>query len=195
MAQSSIRGIENLELKEKVNRKLLYISIFSSVMLFAGLTSGYIVRQADGGWLQFTMPFMFWISTGVILVSSITVNWALMAARKNNFEQVKLALGLTLLLGITFCFTQISCWGDLTANGIYFAGKQANPSGSYFYILSGVHLAHILSGLIYLSVIFIKSFSNKYHSGDLAGVRHVGIFWHFLDGVWVYLFVFLLFMQ
>ncbi|MEX1189482.1 MAG: cytochrome c oxidase subunit 3 [Bacteroidia bacterium] len=195
MAESTVSFKENIELKEKVNRNLLYISIFSSVMLFAGLTSGYIVRQADGGWLKFNMPIMFWVSTGVILISSITANWALVAARKNNFEQVKLALGITLALGLTFCFTQILGWGDLRAGGIFFAGKQANPSGSYFYILSGVHLAHIISGLLYMSFIFYRSLSNNYHSGNLAGVRHAGIFWHFLDGVWVYLFIFMLFMQ
>lgn len=195
MAQSTIINKENVELKERVNRNLLYISIFSSVMLFAGLTSGYIVRQADGGWLRFSMPLMFWISTGIILLSSVTMNWALMATKKNNFEQIKLALGITLFLGLAFCYTQISGWGDLTEGGIYFAGKQSNPSGSFFYILSGVHLAHILSALIYLAVIFVKSLNNAYHSGNIAGVKHSGIFWHFLDGVWVYLFIFLLFMQ
>ncbi len=74
---------EEIELRERVNRSLLYIGIFSSVMLFAGLTSAYIVRQADGNWLQFTLPSMFWVSTGLILASSASVNWALIAAKKD----------------------------------------------------------------------------------------------------------------
>ena len=186
---------EEIELRERVNRSLLYIAIFSSVMLFAGLTSAYIVRQADGNWLQFTLPSMFWVSTGLILASSASVNWALIAAKKDQSKQISYALGLTLILGIGFCITQILGWRDLTNGGIYFAGKTANPSGSFLYILSGVHLAHIFSALIYCAVIFKKSLNNNYHSQNLAGVRHCGIFWHFLDGLWVYLFIFLLFMQ
>ena len=185
---------EELELKEKVNRNLLYIGIFSSVMLFAGLTSAYIVRQADGGWVEFNMPFIFWISTAIILVSSATMNWALISAKKNRPDLYKPALLITFLLGVAFCTTQIIGWGELTEGGIYFTGRNANPSGSYFYILSGVHLAHILSGLIYLLVILMNAFKNKYNSVDYAGIRHSGIFWHFLDGVWVYVFIFLLFM-
>jgi cytochrome c oxidase subunit 3 len=164
-------------------------------MLFAGLTSAYIVRQADGNWLQFTLPSMFWISTGLILASSASVNWALIAAKKDQSKQISYALGLTLLLGIGFCVTQILGWRDLTNGGIYFAGKTSNPSGSFLYILSGVHLAHIFSALIYCAVILKKSLSNNYNSKNLAGVRHCGLYWHFLDGLWVYLFIFLMFMQ
>lgn len=186
---------EEIELRERVNRSLLYIAIFSSVMLFAGLTSAYIVRQADGNWLQFTLPSMFWISTGLILASSASVNWALIAAKKNQYKHVKYALSLTLLLGIGFCVTQILGWRDLTNGGIYFAGKISNPSGSFLYILSGLHLAHIFSALIYCAVILKKSLSNSYNSNNTAGVKHCGLYWHFLDGLWVYLFIFLMFMQ
>ncbi|MFM2285114.1 MAG: hypothetical protein RLZZ543_611 [Bacteroidota bacterium] len=187
--------MEQDELREKVNRNLLYIAIFSSVMLFAGLTSAYIVRQADGNWLQFSLPIMFWISTGVILLSSATVNWALMAAKNNNSSHVTLAMGITLALGIVFCVTQILGWRELTQGGVYFAGKSSNPSGSFMYILSGMHLLHIVSAILYAAVIFNKSLKQAYNSKNTAGVRHCAIFWHFLDGLWVYLFIFLLFMQ
>jgi hypothetical protein len=124
---------EEIELRERVNRSLLYIGIFSSVMLFAGLTSAYIVRQADGNWLQFTLPSMFWVSTGLILASSASVNWALIAAKKDQYKQITYALGLTILLGIGFCITQILGWSELTQGGIYFAGKTSNPFGPYFF--------------------------------------------------------------
>lgn len=195
MTTLSESNLEEKELRDKINRNLLYIGIFSSVMLFAGLTSAYIVRQADGNWLQFTLPSMFWISTGVILASSASINWALIAAKNNRYSQVTQALGLTLLLGITFCITQILGWRELTKGGVYFAGSSANPSGSFMYILSGVHLVHIISAILYAGLIFVKSLSQKYNSTNHAGVRHCGIFWHFLDGLWVYLFVFLLLMQ
>jgi len=186
---------ESVLLKEKVNRSLLYVGIFSILMLFAGLTSAYIVRQADGNWLEFSMPFMFWISTGLILLSSATMNWAVISARSNKFDSVKLALVMTLALGIAFCFSQFLAWKELVAGGIFFSGKAANPSGSFMYILSGLHLAHILSGLFYTVVILMKSLGNRYNSGNLMGIKHCSIYWHFLDALWIYLFVFLLFMQ
>ncbi len=186
---------ESALLKEKVNRSLLYVGIFSILMLFAGLTSAYIVRQADGNWLEFSMPFMFWISTGLILLSSAAMNWALLSARNSRYGAIKVALMLTLALGIAFCFTQFLAWKELVAGGIFFSGKTANPSGSFMYILSGLHLAHIFSGLLYILVILFKSFNNRYNSRNLMGIKHCSIYWHFLDALWIYLFVFLLFMQ
>jgi cytochrome c oxidase subunit 3 len=194
MAQAA-QSQEEINLKEKVNRNLLYIGIFSSLMLFAGLTSAYIVRQADGGWNEFNMPFIFWVSTAIILVSSVSMNIALISAKNDRPDRYKPALLITFILGLAFCATQIIGWGQLVDGGVYFTGRNANPSGSYFYILSGVHLAHIASALIYLLVILFNAFKNKYNSNNYAGIRHSGIFWHFLDGVWVYVFIFLIFMQ
>ncbi len=186
---------ESVLLKEKVNRNLLYVGIFSIVMLFSGLTSAYIVRQADGQWLRFSMPMMFWISSAVILVSSMTMHWSLLGIKKGNQSQLKNGLLITLALGVVFCVTQFKGWGELVDNGIYFAGKSANPSGSFIYALSGLHLFHILSALIYLLMLLWRSVAGKYASNSYAGVSNGAIYWHFLDGLWIYLFVFLLFMQ
>ncbi len=186
---------EDLVLKEKVSKNLLYVGIFSIVMLFAGLTSAYIVRQADGQWLRFTLPVMFWVSSGIILVSSITMHWAVISVRKNKLTQLTQAVGATLLLGILFGVSQIYGWGELLDGGIYFAGKSANPSGSFIYALSGLHLFHILSGVIALIVVLVKSMSQKYTAENSSGVRLCATYWHFLDGLWIYLFVFLVFMQ
>lgn len=192
---STMKISEDLVLKEKVSKNLLYVGIFSIVMLFAGLTSAYIVRQADGQWLRFTLPVMFWVSSGIILVSSITMHWAVISVRKNKLTQLTQAVGVTLLLGILFGVSQIYGWGELLEGGIYFAGKSANPSGSFIYALSGLHLFHILSGVIALIVVLIKSMSQKYTAENSSGVRLCATYWHFLDGLWIYLFVFLVFMQ
>lgn len=186
---------ENVLLKEKVNRNMLYVGIFSIVMLFAGLTSAYIVRQADGQWLSFSLPPMFWVSSVVILLSSISMHYALISVKKNNQSGLKLGLLLTILLGLGFGVSQFLGWAELVEGGIYFAGKSANPSGSFLYALSGLHLAHIISGLIYLLVVWVKAQLGKYNSRRIGPVKNAALYWHFLDGLWIYLFIFLLFMQ
>jgi len=195
MAESLIMNSEAIELKERVNRNLLYIAIFSILMLFAGLTSAYIVRQADGNWLRFSMPSWFQISTIVMLLSSATMAWAQISARSNKSGGIKIGLGLTIILGSVFCVLQFYGWSELLENGIYLAGKSANPSGSFLYLITGMHMAHIASGLIYLLVIFFKSLRNKYNSTNYTGVRHSAIYWHFLGALWLYLYVFFLAMQ
>jgi cytochrome c oxidase subunit 3 len=192
---STMKISEDLVLKEKVSKNLLYVGIFSIVMLFAGLTSAYIVRQADGQWLRFTLPVMFWVSSGIILVSSITMHWAVVSVRNNKLQQLIQAVSATLILGILFGISQVYGWGELLDGGIYFAGKSANPSGSFIYALSGLHLFHILSGLIALIVVLVKSMSQKYTAENSSGVRLCATYWHFLDGLWIYLFIFLVFMQ
>jgi cytochrome c oxidase subunit 3 len=183
---------ETLERQVKVKKGLLYISIFSILMLFAGLTSAYIVRQADGDWLVFDLPALFWYSTGIILLSSLTINLALQAARKNQFEKIKQMLIATLVLGIGFCVTQYLGWKTLVDSGIYFAGSLSNPAGSFMYVLTGVHLAHIISGLIFIVAVLIKANKNHYNSSNSAGIWRCAVYWHFLDFLWIYLFVFLM---
>lgn len=186
---------ENVLLKEKVNRNMLYVGIFSIVMLFAGLTSAYIVRQADGQWLSFSLPPMFWVSSVVILLSSISMHSALIGVRKNKNKLLIYSLILTIALGFVFGITQILGWADIYQNGIVFAGSFANPSGSFLYVLTGVHLLHIVSAIIYLFVVLANSFKGKYNSGRIGPVKNAALYWHFLDGLWIYLFIFLLFMQ
>jgi cytochrome c oxidase subunit 3 len=178
-------------LREKINRNMLYVGIFTVVMLFAALTSAVILRSADTGWSPVTIPKMFWISTGVILFSSLTLNLAFSAAGKNAFSQVRTFLSITLVLGIAFGVFQFLGWNEMMSNNIYMTGPTSSPAGSYVYFISFLHLLHILAGVIYLAVIWIKSFRNTYNSGNLMGIRHASIFWHFLDGLWIYLFFFL----
>ena len=179
--------------KEVVNKNMLYIGIFSILMLFAGLTSAYIVAQGDGRWIKFELPFMFWVSTGIILISSATMNWALISVKTNNYKNLKIALLFTIVLGLAFGVTQFFGWRELLEAGIFFAGKTANPGGSFIYLLSGMHLIHIVSGLIYLGVIYSKSTKNAYNANSYGGVRNSALYWHFLDALWIYLFVFLYF--
>lgn len=169
---------------------VLWVAMASIVMLFAGLTSGYIVRQAEGNWKHFEIPTAFYISSVVILLSSVTMQMAQSAVKKNKLKSVKTYLILTFALGVIFTFCQFFGWSNLTDAGVYFVDRT-NPSGSFFYALTGLHLAHLAFGLLALLVTSGKSILEKYNSGNYLGISLCAIYWHFLDGLWIYLFVFL----
>lgn len=177
--------------QRKAAKPLLYIGIVSIVMLFAGLTSAYVVRADNGNWLVFHLPSISIVSTAIIVMSSLTMLLAQRAIKKDNYTLTNLGLFLTLALGVAFFFTQIEGWKQLTAQGIYFVGKYANASGSFLYLIALVHLAHMIGGLIALAVSLTKGLLKKYSSSDYLGIELTAIYWHFLDLLWVYLFLFL----
>jgi cytochrome c oxidase subunit 3 len=166
----------------------MWLFIVSVVMIFASLTSAYIVRESEGNWLEFSIPDLMYISTGIILLSSISMHWAFAAARKDQLESMKLALAITTVLGLGFLVTQWLSWGSLVESGVYFVG---NPAGSFIYVLSGLHGFHLVSALIFLLVVLYKSFKYKVHSRKMLSMEMCTTYWHFLDGLWIYLFIFL----
>jgi cytochrome c oxidase subunit 3 len=178
---------------QKTAKPLLWIGIVSIIMLFAGLTSAYVVRADNGNWLVFQLPNIVFISTAIIITSSITLYVAQQAIKKDNLKLTSLSLLITLILGVGFFFTQIQAWKELTAQGIYFFGSKSNASGSFLYIIAFLHLCHMIGGLIALSVSLTKCMLKKYSSSDFLGIELTAIYWHFLDLLWVYLFLFLYF--
>ena len=168
---------------------ILWIGLASIIMLFAGLMSGYIVRQAEGNWLVFEIPSMFYISTVVILLSSLTLEISKSAIRKENNKKAYQFLKYTLILGLAFVICQFLGWNQLVTNNIHFSG--GNPSESFFYTLSGLHLAHLSIGVIGLAVTAFKAKKNRYSSKNYLGISLCAIYWHFLDFLWLILFVFL----
>lgn len=181
--------------REKVAKPLLWIAMFAMIMLFGAFTSAYIVSRGKGDWLPFELPQMFYISTAVIIMSSVAMNWTLSAAKKNDYKSMKIASLITLFLGITFVVFQFLGWSVLVEQKVFFAGKDSNASGSFLYVLTGMHLAHLAFGLVALLVVWIKSILQRYNSENLLGIRLCAIFWHFLDVLWVFLFLFLLFLR
>lgn len=177
----------------KTAKPLLYIGIISIVMLFAGLTSAYVVRADNGNWLVFNLPDIAIISTGIIITSSLTMLMAQKAIKKGNLKLTSIGLFLTLVLGIAFFYTQVEGWKQLTEQGIYFVGKYANASGSFLYFIAMIHMFHMVGGLIALVVSLTKSLLKKYSPADYLGIELTAIYWHFLDLLWVYLFLFLYF--
>jgi cytochrome c oxidase subunit III len=189
----SARKEEIRQAQRKTAKPLLYIGIVSIVMLFAGLTSAYVVRADNGNWLVFSLPPIAIISTAIIISSSLTLLVAQLAIKKNNYLVTSTALFITLGLGVAFFFTQWEAWRQLTAQGIHFFGKYSNASGSFLYLIAVVHLLHMIGGLISLSVSLTKSLLKKYSAADYLGIELTAIYWHFLDLLWVYLFLFLYF--
>ncbi|MBP7166134.1 MAG: cytochrome c oxidase subunit 3 [Bacteroidia bacterium] len=169
---------------------LLGLGMASIVMLFAGLTSGYIVRQAEGRWAYFDIPTTFYVSSAFILLSSLTMHLGLLAAKKDRLQEVKRYLIITLGLALAFVFTQFLGWNELVKNGVYFVDRTT-PSGSFFYVITGLHLAHVAFGILGLIVTSAKSIRERYNSNNYLGISLCAIYWHFLDALWIYLFVFL----
>lgn len=167
----------------------LWLFIVSFTMVFASLTSAYIVRRSEGNWLEFELPALFTATTIIILISSVTMQWAQFSAQKDNFKQLHIAIGLTLLLGILFLIGQLLAWGELVNQKIFFVG---NPSGSFVYVLSGLHGAHIIGGLVFVIIVWIMALKQKVHSKAMLWIELCTTFWHFLDGLWLYLFFFLI---
>lgn len=181
--------------QNKAAKPLLWIGIVSMVMFWAGLTSAYIVRADNGNWLMFNVPSVFIISTAVIITSSLTMFYAFNSAKKNNYKHVTFGLLATLFLGLAFTALQYSGWKELFNSGIVFGGKQSNASGSFFILFVFAHFAHLLGGLISLTIALLKSFRRAYNAENTLGLELSSIYWHFLDILWVFLFLFLYYIR
>ena len=169
----------------------LWLIIISIIMMFAAFTSAYIVRKEEGNWLEYALPDNLVLNTVFIVLSSVTMQWAFNTARKDNLRQLKLALLLTIILGLSFLVGQWDAWVDLVGRKIFFGGADANPSGSFLYVLMGVHGFHLVTGLIFVLIVLISSLKCKVHSRNLLRIELCSVYWHFLTGLWLYLYLFL----
>lgn len=193
--QATYTQDEIREAKRKAAKPMMWIGLVGIIMLFAGLTSAYIVRQAEGNWLYFDIPDMFYTSTVVILISSFTLIGSVYAIRNGNRALSNVGLLATLIAGIVFCVTQFLAWGDLVDAGIFFAGRESNAAGSFLYVLSGLHVVHVAGGIIAMLVTTIRGFMGLYSAENHTGIEVAAIYWHFLDILWIYLLLFLLFIR
>lgn len=169
---------------------VLWLLLVSSIMLFAGFTSAYIVRRGEGEWVVFELPFMFMLNTGVVFLSSIFMQWAYISAKKDELLHTKIGLSVALMLGILFSVMQYWGWSQMVYNSIYFG--FANPSGSFVYVITGVHVVHVIIGILYILAILIQTFNFKVHKKSLRAISMCNTYWHFVGILWIYLYVFLL---
>ena len=171
---------------------IIWLFIISIIMLFAAFTSAYLVRRAEGNWTEFEIPFIFYISTAVLLISSLTMHLSVKAARKDQLSGLRTLITVTAAGGIAFLVLQVVGWQELQQAGIYVKG---NPAESFYYVLTGVHLFHIITGLCVLLFAFYSTFRGKIHAGNTTQIEVCATYWHFLDILWIYLFLFLIYFR
>ena len=175
---------------------ILLFAMVSMTMMFAGLTSAYVVSQSRADWLKdFQLPSAFYFSTIAILGCSITFHLAKKAIQKDNQSKTTLLLLSTLVLGILFVVLQFVGFGQIVENGYYFTGSASSITTTFLYIVVIVHLLHLAGGMISLLIIIYNHFKQKYNSTQTLGIELGAMYWHFLDFLWVYLFLFLYFFK
>ena len=191
MEISPIEDMQSL----KARKFLMWLFIISSFMMFAALTSGFIVYtegNAERG-IKVLLPKAFIYSSIIIIISSLTMHMAYLSAKKLEFGKQKLYTALTIFLGIAFFFSQYSAWSVLTGSGAYFVNY--NASQSFIYVFTGAHLLHIFAGIIMLIYSYLGKIRNIPQVRNLFRLEVTAIFWHFIDILWIYLYVFLLLNQ
>lgn len=175
---------------------ILLFAIVSMIMMFAGLTSAFVVSKSRADWLKdFQLPTAFFISTIAIIGSSVTFHLAKKAIQKDNQTATTRFLLATLALGIAFVILQFVGFGQIVENGYYFTGAASSITTTFLYIVTVVHLLHLAGGLISLLIIIYNHFKQKYNSTQTLGIELGAMYWHFLDLLWVYLFLFLYFFK
>lgn len=185
--------------KEKLQRSkkmMLWFGIISLSMMFAGLTSAYIVSKERKDWLtDFQLPQAFYISTAVIILSSITMHLAKRSVLAQKESAGRLFLIATLILGGAFVFLQFLGFDQIISEGYYFTGSDSTVTTSFIYAFVISHIVHIGAGLLVLIIVLFNHLRGKYTPGRTLGIELGATFWHFVDVLWVYLFLFLLFFR
>lgn len=167
----------------------LWVAIGSITMMFAGFTSAYIVKSNMAGWQAVQVPKIFYFSTALILASSLTLYLAGEAFKQRLMSRYRSLISITAVLGLAFVSTQFMGFAELWAQKVTLKDSVA---GAFFYIITGVHALHVLGGVIALFVIFARAFSSKTRYYSSVPVEVVSVYWHFVDILWIYLFVFFL---
>ncbi len=183
----------------------MWLAMGSITMMFAGLTSAYMVREGQGNWRYYHLPSIFSFSTVAILISSVTMILGLRAFKQRQMQRYRMLISITLLLGVLFGVMQAFGFYQLytipqamTMNGATDAAHPTtvtipgNPSESFLFIIAGLHLLHILGGIIALLVVFFRAFGRRVKVYSSTGLEIVASYWHFVDILWIYLFIFFL---
>lgn len=156
-------------------------------MMFAGLTSAYVVKRDQPGWTTFPIPRAFWYSTAVILISSLTIQLSLKAFKDREVSRYRSMLTVTAVLGILFVVLQYIGFKQIWETGITLHGSGG---GQFLYIIAGLHAVHVLGGIVALVIIVGKAFATRTRNYNSIPVELISTYWHFVDLLWIYLFIF-----
>ena len=175
---------------------LLWFAMVSMTMMFAGITSAFVVSKSREDWMKdFQLPTAFYFSSLAIILCSVCLHLAKKTIRKDNRKATTNLLLLTLLLGISFVVLQFIGFHQLMDAGYFFTGPESNIATTFLYVIAVLHLAHVSGGLISLLIIIYNHFKQKYNSSQLLGIELGAMYWHFLDFLWICLFLFLYFFK
>jgi len=167
----------------------LWVAIGSLIMMFAGLTSAFIVKSNQDKWIPVALPMVFWISTGMILLSSLTMQLSLRSFKDREMSKYRFLIGVTVVLGAAFIICQWLGFQQLWEQKVTFKGSGG---GQFLYVIFGLHALHVVGGLIVLLIMFIKGFLGKTKNYSSVPVEVAATYWHFVDALWIYLLVFFL---
>lgn len=184
------------EKNDRAKKMMLWFGIISLLMGFAGWTSAYIVSSSREDWASdIELPQAFFISTAVIILSSLTYILAKRAVINGKNSVGTTWLLVTLGLGIIFIFFQFSGFSEMVAQGYYFTGPTSSIKISYVFLIAMVHIVHVVAGIISLLVVLYNQYKGKYSPTEYLGLSLGATFWHFLDVLWVYLIIFMTFVK
>jgi cytochrome c oxidase subunit III len=167
----------------------IWIVLTAILMLFAGLSSAYIVLRGMPSWQSIELPWMLWPNTAVLLMSSLAIELSRKAIRRGDVPSMKRWLGIGGLLGLGFLVGQLAAWQQLVNEGVYL---PSTLQSSFFYILTGLHGLHLIGGIVGLSVVLGRALKNRLTVSDYEPLRLIASYWHVMDGLWVYLFLLML---
>lgn len=166
----------------------LWVAMASMIMMFAGMTSAYIVKSNQSGWQGVEIPKIFWASTAVILVSSLTIQMALRSFKQRAMNPYRLLMGITLGLGILFIVFQwmgfLQLWYQQRVT------LKGSGAGQFLYIIFGLHALHVIGGVVALLIMFVKALVGKVKQYSAVPVELISTYWHFVDILWIYLMLF-----
>lgn len=184
------------EKKGRAKKMMLWFGIVSLLMSFAGWTSAYIVSSAREDWMRdYTLPGAFWVSTGLLLLSSFTYWMAMREVSEDRQKKGTLWLGITLLLGVSFVISQFIGFSQMIELGYYFTGPTSNITLSYIFLIAVIHVVHVVAGMISLLVVLVNQIRGSYGPDKMLGMELGITFWHFLDILWIYLILFFYFFR
>ncbi|HEX8180224.1 MAG TPA: cytochrome c oxidase subunit 3 [Pyrinomonadaceae bacterium] len=169
----------------------MWMALAAIAMMFTALTSAYVIRAANRDWRPVELPHLLWLSTALIVASSVAFEVARRSLRRAAEGTYRRWLAVSLLLGFGFLVSQLLAWRQLVAQGVYLA---SNPYSSFFYLLTGLHGLHLLGGILGLLYLLARTLGRagaEPLTKRRAVADAVGIYWHFMDGLWVCLFALL----
>jgi len=167
----------------------VWILLTAVIMLFAGLSSAYIVLRGVPAWQRIELPWLLWPNTAILLLSSVAIDMSRRAVRRNDLQSMKRWLAAGGILGLVFLVGQLAAWRQLVDAGVYL---PSTLQSGFFYILTGLHGLHLIGGVVALGLVLWKAVKDRLSAFNYEPLKLCALYWHVMDALWIYLFLLLL---